>query len=483
MRNLIWFRRDLRTIDNTALIEGIARVIDAQKNGEEGGVMALFVATPEQWAEHNLAPMQADLIQRRCAKLSDELKALNIPLIFHQWETFAKTTELLPRLCEEHGITSVLVNTEYELNEVKRDDAIAVALESKGIAFETFSDKCVFAPGSILNKQGSYFKVFTPFKKTWLQRFATLPLIVNKPSMIKNNVFAVELACSDFSFSYPLRNSELWSCDSKAIIARLREFAADAAVDYQQDRDFPAIDGTSQLSPYLAIGALSVRQCIARLLNGRHLDQLSEGEQTWLSELIWREFYQHLLYFVPKLSQSRGFVDWTDKIAWQGELNHFECWKKGETGYPIVDAAMKQLNQTGWMHNRLRMIVASFLTKDLLIDWRLGETYFMQQLVDGDYAANNGGWQWSASTGCDAQPYFRIFNPISQGQKFDQDGSFVKQWLPELKSVPTKSIHSPWLWNKSASLDYPQPIVDHKIQREKALQMYKGAKNSGQEAP
>jgi deoxyribodipyrimidine photo-lyase len=206
--------------------------------------------------------------------------------------------------------------------------------------------------------------------------------------------------------------------------------------------------------------------------------ELSKGQEVWFSELLWRDFYQHLIYFEAKLSRSKSFLAWGDRLNWHSNADHFDAWKRGDTGYPIIDAAMRQLNQTGWMHNRLRMVVASFLVKDLHIDWRCGEAYFMSNLIDGDYASNNGGWQWCASTGCDGQPYFRIFNPVSQGERFDSTGEFVRTWIPELHTVPDRFVHKPWLWSESHDLDYPPPIVDHKREREITLQLYQQAKDN-----
>ena len=198
----------------------------------------------------------------------------------------------------------------------------------------------------------------------------------------------------------------------------------------------------------------------------------------WLNELIWREFYRHLMTYHPDLCKHRPFISWTDNVKWQHDEARLQAWQKGETGYPIVDAAMRQLNETGWMHNRLRMITASFLVKDLLIDWRIGERYFISQLIDGDLAANNGGWQWAASTGTDAAPYFRIFNPTTQGQKFDANGDFIRRWLPALRNVPAKAIHDPWAWadKQGVKLDYPRPIVDHKQARTATLAAYEAAR-------
>ncbi len=240
----------------------------------------------------------------------------------------------------------------------------------------------------------------------------------------------------------------------------------------------PAVEGTSRLSPCLATGVLSPRQCLHRLLT-EHPAALDGGAgATRLNELIWREFYRHLMVYYPKLCKGRPFIAWTDKVAWREDDAALQAWQRGETGFPIVDAAMRQLNATGWMHNRLRMIVASFLTKDLRLDWRAGERYFMSQLIDGDLAANNGGWQWAASTGTDAAPYFRIFNPTTQGEKFDKQGVFMRRWLPELAKVPEKALHQPWAWadKQGIKLDYPRPIVDHKQARQETLAAWEAAR-------
>ena len=270
----------------------------------------------------------------------------------------------------------------------------------------------------------------------------------------------------------------LFAADEKTALARLRAFCQQPAADYEGQRDFPAVEGTSRLSPCLAIGVLSPRQCLHRLLT-EHPAALDGGAgATWLNELIWREFYRHLMVYYPKLCKGRPFVAWTDKVAWREEDGALQAWQRGETGFPIVDAAMRQLNATGWMHNRLRMIVASFLTKDLRLDWRAGERYFMSQLIDGDLAANNGGWQWAASTGTDAAPYFRIFNPTTQGEKFDKQGVFMRRWLPELAKVPEKALHQPWVWadKQGVTLDYPRPIVDHKQARQETLAAWEAAR-------
>lgn len=468
---LVWFRRDLRTLDHTALKAAL-------DSGQP--VVACFIATPEQWREHHMAPMQADFIARRLEYLNDELESLNVPFLYKEVPSFSDCTEVISEWAKTLEATSVMANIHYEVNERELDAQVSEALASHDIDFELFHDKCVHPPTTVLNKQGEYFKVFTPFKRAWLTQFQ-MPA-VTKPqeqaplsSKLLEQLEPIRFS-SDFTFSYPREPSEDWFASTNDVLKQLREFARERSDVYKEDRDFPAIDGTSQLSPYLAIGALSPRQCIARLYAENQQNDLTEGKATWLSEIIWREFYQHLLVFEPKLVKGKGFIDWEDKIQWSYDEQAFERWKTGATGYPIIDAAMRQLNQTGWMHNRLRMVVASFLTKDLHIDWRWGEAYFMSKLVDGDFAANNGGWQWSASTGCDGQPYFRIFNPISQGEKFDSDGQFVRHWVPEIKSVPNKYIHKPWTWEGFSLLEYHKPMVDHKTEREITLRLFKSAK-------
>ncbi len=468
---LVWFRRDLRTLDHSALQAAL-------DSGQP--VVACFIATPEQWREHHMAPMQADLIARRLEYLNHELTELNIPFLYKEVGNFSDCVEVISGWASLLSANSVMANTHYEVNERALDRELTETLNQDGVGFELFHDKCVHAPSTVLNKQGEYFKVFSPFKRAWLAKFH-LPE-VSKPyaqpllSPVVRSLLEGKCFSDNVIFSYPRESSEHWFASTNDILNQLRVFARERSDSYQAQRDFPAMDGTSQLSPYLAIGALSPRQCIARLFAENDQADLSEGKATWLSEIIWREFYQHLLVFEPKLVKGKAFIDWEERIQWSYDEQAFERWKTGTTGFPIVDAAMRQLNKTGWMHNRLRMVVASFLTKDLHIDWRWGESYFMSKLVDGDFAANNGGWQWSASTGCDGQPYFRIFNPVSQGEKFDSDGSFVRHWVPEIKTVPDKFVHKPWIWEGFSLLEYHTPMVDHKVEREITLRLFKRAK-------
>lgn len=308
---LVWFRRDLRTLDHTALKAAL-------DTGQP--VVACFVATPEQWQEHHMAPMQADLIARRLEHVHQELTELNIPLLYKEVPRFDDCTKVICDWADKLNATAAMVNINYEVNEVELDRKVSQALDNRGVEFHAFHDKCVHAPTTVLNKQGEYFKVFTPFKRAWLQKFS-LPT-VSKPQR-QNELPSEQLEAvkqdafdADFTFSYPRESSKAWCASTNDILKQLRTFARERSDGYQMKRDFPAIDGTSQLSPYLAIGALSPRQCIARLYAENPQPDLSEGKATWLSEIIWREFYQHLLVFEPKLVKGRGFIDWEDKIQW-----------------------------------------------------------------------------------------------------------------------------------------------------------------------
>ncbi len=342
-----------------------------------------------------------------------------------------------------------------------------------------FDDALLLPPKSVKNQNGKMYKIYTPFRHAFLSRlaltdFQSLP----KPKPRTQNI-TIEKITSLFEYTV-INIAPNFPAGEFAALKKLEKFCHDIVQHYQEHRDIPALDGTSQLSPYLAIGVLSPRQCLNQLIakNPQVFNTINSGSFTWLNELIWREFYHHLLVTFPGLCCHQPFIPWTQCIPWSTSKIYFEIWKKGLTGYPIVDAGMRQLNAIGWMHNRVRMISASFLTKDLLINWRLGEKYFMQQLIDGTLAANNGGWQWAASTGVDASPWFRIFNPTTQGKKFDPQGKFVRAWLPELRVVPDKYIHTPheWATKNRIALNYPTPIVNHQHARLITLNAFKTGK-------
>ena len=467
--HLVWFRADLRVHDNIALA--------AACRAKNARVLALFIATPEQWREHEMAPRQAACLAAYLNDLQHSLAEKGIPLIYEEVSDFAAQIQKVQDVCKQHEVTDLFYNYQYEFNEQQRDRQLEKVLDE--VVCQGFDDSVMLPPGSVMTGSHEMYKVFTPFKNAYIKRLKeALPECVPAPSVRGDAITNVP----QLSFNYPQKEFDdtLFPATEKAAIARLRHFCKEGAGDYEAQRDFPAIDGTSRLSVCLALGAISPRQCLHRLL-AEQPKALDGGDgAVWLNELIWREFYRHLMTYHPGLCKHRPFIRWTENVKWQDNEAHLQAWQKGATGYPIVDAAMRQMNETGWMHNRLRMITASFLVKDLLIDWRTGERYFISQLIDGDLAANNGGWQWAASTGTDAAPYFRIFNPTTQGQKFDADGEFIRRWVPELKDVPAKAIHDPWAWadKQRVTLDYPRPIVDHKQARAATLAAYEAARKA-----
>ena len=472
---LIWFRQDLRTQDHMAL--WYAR--------QQGQCLALYILSPEQWQLHQDASIKIEFTLQRLEHIQQQLEALNIPLLFLHVPLWCDIPQHLLHLSQNLNIHCVHSHVEAGVNELARDEAVAQALSQANIGFEQYEDRTLFPLGSIRNQSQQPYQVFTAFKKKCYER-----LILDVPSCFANieAQAPLEVDCSTYQLdlnafkSDDQQNtiSQYWPVNDEAIHTRLQHFIADQVQYYKAERDIPSLDGTSQLSPYLNIGALSIRQCIQALFqdsNG-YFQLNHEGQQTWLDELLWREFYQHTLYDFPKLSKHQPFKDSTQNIQWRDAPKDLEAWQQGQTGIPIVDAGMRQLLATGWMHNRVRMISAMFLTKNLLVDWRLGEAWFMQHLIDGDLAANNGGWQWCGSTGMDAAPYFRIFNPINQSQRFDPNGEYIKTWLPELAHLDAKTIHEPYAKHPNLKLNYPKQIVDLKSSRARAIEAFKSA-NSG----
>ncbi|WP_271410771.1 deoxyribodipyrimidine photo-lyase [Pseudomonas sp. Q1-7] len=465
MRQLIWFRTDLRVQDNSALHAALAA----------GPTFALYLISPGQWQAHDDAPAKVDFWLRNLAELARALQHLNVPLLIRHAETWAEAPKVLRELCHSFGIGAVQVNEEYGLNETLRDRRVTDLLAADGIALRSHLDQLLFRPGSVLTQSGGYFQVYSQFRKVCYQRLHTaLPNCLPPPRpQARLEVASDLLPTSVDGFSTPPDSlRERWPAGEAAARERLDAFSVEALWCYEQRRDFPAQAGTSQLSPYLAAGVLSPRQCLHAALrnNQGEFDSGDPGAVSWINELLWREFYKHILAGFPRVSQHRAFRQETEALAWRRAPRELEAWQQGRTGIPIIDAAMRQLLATGWMHNRLRMVVAMFLTKNLLIDWREGERWFMRHLIDGDLAANNGGWQWSASTGTDAAPYFRIFNPINQSQKFDPDGRFLRHWLPELAHLDSRAIHNPaGLGGLFGVAGYPPPLVDLAASRERAL--------------
>jgi len=466
---LIWLRSDLRLHDNTALSAAAAR----------GPTVAVYLLSPEQWREHDDAPCKVDFWLRNLTELSLALGKLNIPLLIRSAPRWEAAAEVLLDLCQQLNADAVHVNEEYGIHETRRDEAVAQTLKAAGIDFYSYLDQLLFSPGTVLTKTGTYFQVFSQFRKVCYDRLhRSLPSLVVAPGVqAPLSVERDEVPSRVEGFETPQeRLITLWPAGEAEARRRLDTFA-DAQIDYyQSERDFPAKPGTSQLSAYLAAGVISPRQCLHAALqsNQGEFESGKVGAVTWINELLWREFYKHILVGYPRVSRHRAFRPETEALAWRDAPDELAAWKEARTGLPIIDAAMRQLLETGWMHNRLRMVVAMFLTKNLLIDWREGERFFMRHLIDGDLAANNGGWQWSSYTGTDSAPYFRIFNPLSQSEKFDAEGVFIKHWLPELAGLNKKEVHNPAnVGGLFGATDYPSPIVNLSTSRQRALAAFK----------
>ncbi|WP_413519632.1 cryptochrome/photolyase family protein [Psychrobacter glacincola] len=518
---LMWFRRDLRIHDNTALAALCERA-----NDDNAQVSAVFFLTPEQWQAHDMSLTQLDHIARTLPILAKDLHTqLNIKLTVQVCPSFIDCVETLSTLCQSNKISCIMANHEYEGNEIERDEQLTKQLAETDIEFIRWHDQCILPPQSITTNDDSMYQVFTPFYKKWRQTLEVGDIQIHKAAAINNNKVdlkslktnadsseAIEVLCKNVVSDYQqqLQSNEAYkyidtdgqlsqACSAYpageiAACHRLDQFIAEDINNYDVSRDVPSLQATSQLSAYLTIGAISPRLCYLQAikalgeLNGNDVDNFDSFNNTdnsdinrWISELAWRDFYRHVLVEKPALIRYQAYKHQTDiKINWSYNHDDFAAWCEGKTGVPLVDAAMRCLNATGFMHNRLRMITAMFLTKDLLIDWRLGERYFMQQLIDGDFASNNGGWQWSASTGTDAAPYFRIMNPFSQAKTHDSDAIFIKTWLPELKEIPAIILHSEDKMRKLLStsgqlvkINYPKPMVEHKVARQLAIAEFK----------
>lgn len=476
MRSLVWLRTDLRLADNPALYHAC--------RASSRGVVAVFVFCHRQWQSHDMAPIKAMFILRNLQTLSEALAMKKIAMKIIETPTFASVPTLLKQLAIEHMCDALYFNREYEVNERARDDAVTNAFESAGLSVHSFTDQCVFAPGEIMTGKDAPYTVFTPFKKSWCgaldgdrDRIEPLPAPRKQAEMVSTTD---DIPASIRGFSITDPREDLWPVGEMNAMKRLDTFIERRLCAYKDARDTPSINGTSTISPYLVSGVVSLRMCVhaAMQANNGKIDTGNAGATTWISELVWREFYKHILFHFPRVCKHRAFKIETERVQWNASDEYFAAWCEGRTGFPIVDAAMRQLVQTGWMHNRLRMIVAMFLSKNLFLDWRLGERFFMHHLIDGDLAPNNGGWQWSASTGTDAAPYFRIFNTVTQSKKFDPDGSFIRKFVPELDDVDDDAIHDPSALPElaRANLDYPQPLVDLKQTRERAIEAFRALK-------
>jgi len=469
---LVWFRRDLRDFDHAALH---AALHDAER------VHAVFVFDRSILdVLDDRADRRVEFILASVRELDEALRARGGGLIVRHG--FAR--EVVPSVASGLCVDAVHANRDYEPSAIARDDDVAASLAGRGIDFVAHKDQVIVERDEVLTRAGTPFTVFTPYRNAWLARLAPGHLAAHASDATPGRLAPPppELAAPPPSLAdLGFRATDLPALGVPTGMsggaARLSAFRRRMDA-YATARDVPADDATSRLSVHLRFGTVSVR-ALARLAHDRTLRAEAPGAATWLSELVWRDFYAQLLWHYPHVV-AHAFRRDLDDLPFRNDAGHIDAWREGRTGYPLVDAGMRELNETGFMHNRLRMITASFLVKDLLVDWRIGERYFARKLLDYDLASNNGGWQWAASTGCDAQPWFRIFNPVTQSRRFDPDGAYIRRWVAELASVPAQSIHEPWSADPAVlaasgvvvGRDYPAPIVDHAEARTAALELF-----------
>ncbi|KAF5963443.1 deoxyribodipyrimidine photo-lyase [Fusarium bulbicola] len=485
-----WFKMDLRLSDNRALAL-------ASDKAKEAGVplIAMYIISPQDYEAHLRSPVRIDFMLRTLEVMKHDLEKLDIPLYVETVEKRKRVPDRILELMDEWGASHLYANMEYEVDELRREASMIRDFAENGKAFEVVHDTCIVPPGELHTGAGKQYAVYTPWYRSWVAHIhENLDLLElyeppekNPSSARKDFAKLFDVEIPDAPKSKRLEGEEkerlrsLWPCGEHEAKKRLDKFCEEMIGNYQKKRNIPAEAGTSSLSVHLASGTISARTCVRTARDRNKTKKLNggnEGIQTWISEVAWRDFYKHVLVHWPYVcsSMNKPFKPEYSNISWSYDNEHFAAWCEGRTGFPIVDAAMRQLNHLGYMHNRCRMIVACFLAKDLLLDWRKGERYFMEHLVDGDFASNNGGWGFSASVGVDPQPYFRIFNPLLQSEKFDPDGDYIRKWIPELKDLDSKAIHDPYnrgAGPKAKKNGYPAPIVTHKECRDRALAAYK----------
>ncbi|MEP6658169.1 MAG: deoxyribodipyrimidine photo-lyase [Betaproteobacteria bacterium] len=463
---LVWFRRDLRNYDHAAL----HAALEAHR-----AVHCAFVFDTE------ILDALGSRADRRVTFIWESVRELRAALegrggglhVLH-----GRTLKEIPRLAHRLEVGAVYANRDYEPRATARDLDVAERLREAGIEFRTRKDQVIFELDEVRTRLGGPFSVFTPYKKAWLAKLEPRHLEPLAVERLRSRLAPPPAAAMPTLVALGFERAEARLSAGMSGGASLWKAFRERLADYAAQRDFPALEATSQLSVHLRFGTVSIRELV------RHARmQHSAGAEAWLSELVWREFYFAIIAARPDVVD-HAFQREYDALQWESDEGAFRAWCEGCTGYPLVDAAMRELNATGAMHNRLRMVSASFLVKDLGIDWRRGERYFAEKLLDYDLAANNGGWQWSASTGCDAQPWFRIFNPVTQSRRFDPEGAYIRRWVPELARVPDAHVHAPWemgpLKQQAAgciiSRDYPAPLVRHEEARQRTLARYKAVR-------
>jgi deoxyribodipyrimidine photo-lyase len=424
---IFWFRRDLRLDDNVGLFHALVA---------HAKVLPVFIFDTSILSELEKEDARVTFLYERLKKINAELNAIGSSLKVYLGEPLEVFAEIIKTL----NVESVYTNKEYEPYAIRRDEAVSKFLLNNNIAFKTFKDQVIFETNDILKPDAKPYNIYTPYSKKWLAALEEKHYASINSETYLGNFLKITI---DFP---PLETIGFSKSSMEVLPFDLSENLID---NYEATRNFPALNKTSKLSPHLRFGTISVRKCVQQALQSKRY--------IFLKELIWREFFMQILWHFPG-SAINNFKRKYDSIIWRNNEEEFEAWCSGKTGYPLVDAGMRELNTTGYMHNRVRMITASFLCKHLLIDWRLGEAYFAKKLLDFDLAQNVGNWQWSAGTGCDAAPYFRIFNPTTQLEKFDKDLHYIKKWVPEFQEAK-----------------YPKPIVDHKEARKRCLSAYKDA--------
>ncbi len=473
-RALVWFRRDLRDYDHAALHRALATARD---------VYCAFVFDTEILDRlPSRRDRRVEFIHGSVRELDAAVRRRGGALVVRH----GRARDEIPRLAAELGVERVFANRDYEPSARERDTAVERALAAQGVGWEACKDQVIFDTDEVMAQSGAPFRVFTPYRAAWLRRLAPRDV----ESCATSGDFAMPPAELDGGVpDLAALGFERTNLSALGVVPGMRGGAArfadfrDRIDRYRETRDYPAVKGPSYLSVHLRFGTVSIRELV-HFAHARSLLPGGDGAAAWLSELVWHEFYAMIIWHYPHAA-NRAFKPEFERLAFVDDPTRLAAWRDGRTGYPIVDAAMRQLATTGYMHNRLRMIAASFLVKDLLVDWRLGERHFADALLDYDLASNNGGWQWAASTGCDAQPYFRIFNPVTQSKRFDPNGAFIRRYVPEIAALDDDAIHAPWLASTAVQRerkvvvgrDYPAPIVDHACARAQALALFRSAAN------